>query len=64
MLVLVVVKARQIWFVEIRAGLEASTVTPGITAPVVSCTAPAMLPWANVDDAVNISRARTWQPVH
>src|SRR5436190_297772 len=33
----------------IRAGLAASTVTPGSTAPVVSFTTPAMPPWANVD---------------
>src|SRR5262245_7740179 len=46
-----------------RAGLEASTVTPGITAPDVSRTMPAMLPvWANVVEGsrvTNASGART-----
>src|SRR5918995_6916870 len=31
----------------IKAGLEASTVTPGSTAPDASCTAPAIEAWAD-----------------
>ena len=43
----------------INAGLDASTVTPGSTAPVVSFTTPAMLLpfWANEPDAVTRSTA-------
>src|SRR5436309_3197119 len=49
-----------------RAGLDASTVTPGNAAPVVSVTAPAMPLWAhaegaNIDDARNTAPAPTNQ---
>ena len=41
----------------IRAGLLASTVTPGSTAPVVSLTKPAMALCASALSGTNVSRA-------
>src|SRR5262249_45677118 len=47
------------------AGLDASTVTPGITAPDVSFTTPAMPPaaWAAVDDGSSTATSTARQTV-
>src|SRR5947207_2353493 len=43
----------------INTGLDASTVTPGSTAPVASLTAPAMEAWAKASAGKNTVHART-----
>src|SRR5438132_10734609 len=49
---------RTVRIFSMRAGLAASTVTPGSTAPVTSFTAPAMLPFATVCARAAIGRSK------
>ena len=46
----------------IRAGLDASTVTPGSTAPEASLTTPVMEAWANAAAGTSTSNAKTAKP--
>src|SRR5438132_1656334 len=46
------------------AGLAASTVTPGSTAPLVSRTTPAMLLWANVTPGIRTRTANAATLAH
>jgi hypothetical protein len=49
-----------------RTGLDASTVTPGSTAPDVSVTTPAivaeLVPWLQAGDGWRVRNARTRNP--